>query len=66
MKRFIAIYLERDDGDFDFVACFDREQLPEPPSNWPVKIQLWYESVGETIKMVELDDLSDLTDILEK
>ena len=59
-----AIYIQRSDGDFDFVAAFDIDQLPAAPSNWPKEIADWLESEGETVRMLE-EDLSKLPDVLD-
>lgn len=58
-----AIYKRRDDGDYDFVAAFETEQLPEPPSNWPDEIVEWLNSEGETPMIVENIDLNKLPDV---
>ena len=48
-----AIYKLRSDGDYDFVAAFESEQLPEPPSNWPAEIIEWLKAEGETPLLIQ-------------
>lgn len=58
-----AIYKRREDGDYDFVAAFETEQMPAPPSNWPEEILEWLNAEGELPMMVENIDLSHLPDV---
>jgi len=57
-----AIYIRREDGDFDFVAAFDVNQLPSAPSDWPQEIAEWLALVGEDVKVVDCD-LTKLPDV---
>lgn len=55
-----AVYKQREDGDYDFVAAFETEQLPELPSDWPAEIIDWLKGEGEvgiTIQNIELERL---------
>ena len=58
-----AIYKRREDGDYDFVAAFETEQLPEPPSNWPEEITEWLNAEGELPLVVENIALRKLPDV---
>lgn len=60
-----AIYREREDGDFDFVAAFDTNLTPEPPSNWPDEIAEWLRNEGETVLVVDNCTLHKLPDVWE-
>lgn len=60
-----AIYREREDGDFDFVAAFDTDLTLEPPSNWPDEIADWLRSEGETVLVIETCSLQKLPDVFE-
>lgn len=55
-----AIYKRREDGDYDFVAAFETEQLPEMPSNWPEEIVEWLNAESELPLVVENIDLDKL------
>lgn len=58
-----AIYRRREDGDYDFVAAFETEQMPEPPSNWPEEITEWLNAEGELPLVIENIDLCKLPDV---
>ena len=58
-----AIYRRRADGDYDFVAAFETDQLPEPPNNWPEEITEWLNLEGELPLVIENIDLNKLTDV---
>lgn len=55
-----AIYKRRQHGSYDFVAAFETEQLPGPPSNWPEEIIEWLNAEGELPLVVENIDLHKL------
>ena len=52
----IAVYRSRSDGDYDFVAAFDAEQLPQAPSNWPEEIAEWIKSEGDDALLIHAPD----------
>lgn len=61
-----AIYIKREDGDFDFVAAFDTEQiqLDCDSRGWPDEVAGWLENEGETVLMKDFCGADKLTDIL--
>lgn len=59
-----AIYRAREDGDWDFVAAFNEDELPDAPSNWPEEICVWFGSIGESCIVVRAE-LEWLTDVLD-
>ncbi len=58
-----AVYKIREDGDYDFVAAFDTEQLPDAPSDWPQEIADWLNAAGEDALIVEGVELNKLPDV---
>lgn len=60
-----AVYRLRGDGDYDFVAAFETEQLPQPPSDWPMEISDWLHAEGETPLLIEEISINLLPDIYE-
>lgn len=59
----IALYRSRDDGDYDFVAAFDCDQLLQAPTNWLEELKEWIEREGDkslTIENLPLDQLVDV------
>ena len=58
-----AIYRRREDGDYDFVAAFETEQMPELPSNWPEEIAEWLRSEGGSVLILDTE-LHLLSDVL--
>ena len=58
-----AVYKLREDGDYDFVAAFDTEQLPDAPSDWPQEIYDWLNREGEDALIVEGMELNKLPDV---
>jgi hypothetical protein len=61
-----AIYRQREDGDFDFVAAFEMEQLELDcdGKGFPDEIKEWAEAAGEQILMKDFGGADKLTDIL--
>jgi hypothetical protein len=55
-----AIYRRREDGDYDFVAAFNRDEIPVEPSNWPREVVDWLESENEEVLVVDNVDLDKL------
>lgn len=60
-----AIYKRRSDGEYDFVAAFETDRMPEQPSDWPQEIVEWLISEDELALVVENIPLSQLTDVLK-
>lgn len=60
-----AVYRKREDGDYDFVAAFETEQLPDAPSNWPEEIAEWMRSEGDEVIITDQVPLCHLPDVLE-
>ncbi len=58
-----AIYREREDGHFDFIAAFETDMTPEAPSNWPEEIAEWLRSEGEAVLVVDNCPLHRLPDV---
>jgi hypothetical protein len=58
-----AIYKRRSDGDYDFVAAFETEQLPAAPSNWPDEIVEWMNAENELPLIIENLPLNKLADV---
>lgn len=52
----IAVYRSRSDGDYDFVAAFNSDQLPQAPSNWPEEIAEWIKSEGDGALQIHAPD----------
>lgn len=61
-----AVYKIREDGDYDFVAAFAVDSLPDAPSDWPKEIADWLESQGEQALIVDRLDLNKLPDVLSR
>lgn len=51
----IAIYIRREDGDFNFVAAFSEDYLPSAPSDWPNEIADWFKSQMEEVMLINGD-----------
>ena len=60
-----AVYQQRSDGDYDFVAAFETEQLPAPPSDWPQEISEWLTAEGETPLLIQVGAINELPDVWE-
>ena len=61
-----ALYVLQDDGDYDFYCAFENNTQPEPEQNFIDEIAMWLtEDCGEKVKIIDLDDTSMLTDVLE-
>lgn len=58
-----AIYQRREDGDYDFVAAFNTEAMPAPPSDWATEICEWLTNEGEEVLVIENVDLSKLPEV---
>lgn len=56
-----AVYKQREDGDWDFVAAFSSEE--HWPDDWPRQIVEWLEREGETATVRELD-LNEIYDVV--
>jgi hypothetical protein len=62
-----AIYIQREDGDWDFVAAFSTEQLPDKCGSlqqWPEQVAEYFEKQGESVVIIKAD-LPLLPDILD-
>lgn len=61
-----AIYIKREDGDFDFVAAFDMEKVEVDceGKGWPDQIKEWLEGEGEEVLMKDFGGADKLTDII--
>jgi hypothetical protein len=58
-----AIYKRREDGDYDFVAAFETDLMPAPPSNWPEEILEYLNAEGELPLVLENVALHHLPDV---
>ena len=59
-----AIYIAREDGDYDFLAAFDGE------SRWDIHpadtyAEEWQLDTGDELIVKDFSDLSHLTDVIE-
>lgn len=62
MRR--AVYIQRADGDWDFVAAFSKDRDLEMPEDWADEIFQWLKYKEETACIIEAD-LAFLPDILD-
>lgn len=61
-----AIYIRREDGDYDFVAAFGIDALPAYPSDWVGEIVEWIKEENEDDEVVVIEaDLPFLPNILD-
>lgn len=61
-----AIYIRREDGDYDFVAAFAINKLPDAPaplSQWPDEVAEYFREEGEEVLVVNNCDLQYLPDV---
>lgn len=58
-----AVYKLREDGDYDFVAAFAKDQLQDMPSDWPKEIADLLNREGEDALIIEGLDLNKLPDV---
>lgn len=59
-----AIYKARDDGDYDFVAAFETDCMPEGV-DWVEEVKEFLGSDNEEVLIVSDVDLHNLTEVLE-
>ena len=61
-----ALYIQRDNGDYDFYCAFDNSTQPAPEQDYIDQLALWLEEdCGEVVKIIELDDTSKIVDVLK-
>lgn len=61
MSAYKAVYRAREDGDYDFMAAFAVEDMPD---DWPGHMIDWLRAEGEDGRIVEADTLAELPDVL--
>jgi len=57
-----AVYRQRDDGDYEFVAAFDENE--ENGSDWATQVIDYLSSKGEVVLLCDEDSISDFSDII--
>ena len=61
-----ALYVLRGDSCYEFYCAFDDNTQPEPEQNFIDEIAMRLTvACGEEVKIIEIDDVSMLTDVLE-
>ena len=56
-----ALFIAREDGDFDFAACF--ATIDETPS-WIQELQQFFEDDGEEVLVRQFGSVSEIPDVL--
>ena len=59
-----AIYQQREDGDYDFVAAFEGEQYGRETVEWVAQLSDYLIELGETVLVRDFDDVAHIVDVL--
>ena len=59
-----AVYVKREDGDWDFVAAFESESVWNQDENLADKFAQNLQVEGEEVLVKNFDHFADLTDVL--